>query len=123
MFIFVRFIDIENKIFRNKLLAIVTIKDKTLEDLFKNFDDLMTYSDISYHRIVSICTDGTPAMMGKEKGLVNIIRNKNAQTLFYQYIIYQTSLCGKLSATLKDIMDSLVTLINFIKSRFYLQQR
>ncbi|XP_025422909.1 general transcription factor II-I repeat domain-containing protein 2-like [Sipha flava] len=80
----------------------------------------MKKSDLSYDKIVSISTDGAPAMMGKEKGLLKIIRDNNSGILTYQCIIHQTSLCSKLSATLKDVMDSL---INFIRSRSSLQHR
>lgn len=51
------------------------------------------------------------------------IRDKNAGLISYQCIIHQAALCGKLSATLKDVMGSLVTLINFMRSRSALQHR
>ncbi|KAL4153601.1 hypothetical protein QTP88_001485 [Uroleucon formosanum] len=99
MSIFVRFFDIENKVFREELLTILTFEGKTRgEDLFKSFDNFMKKSDLSDDKIVSISTDGAPAMMGKEKGF-------------------------KLSATLKDVMDGLIKLIKFIRSRSSLQHR
>lgn len=62
--------DIENEVFREELLATLTFKGKTSEeDLFKSFDDFRTKSNLSYDKIVSISTDGVPAMMGKEKGI------------------------------------------------------
>lgn len=71
MSIFVRFLDAESKVFRDELLALLPLKCKTRgEDLFKTFDDFMTKSNISYDKIVSISTDGAPAMIGKEKGFV-----------------------------------------------------
>ncbi|KAL4101232.1 hypothetical protein QTP88_021252 [Uroleucon formosanum] len=124
MSIFVRFFDIANKVFREELLAILTFEGKTRgEDLFKSFDNFMKKSDLSYDKIVSISTDGAPAMMGKEKGLLKRIRDNNSGILTYQCIIHQTSLCSKLSATLKDVMDGLIKLINFIRSRSSLQHR
>ncbi|XP_047106260.1 protein FAM200A-like [Schistocerca piceifrons] len=74
--IFVRFFDIENKIFREELLAILPLK-------------------------VSLSTGGTPSMTGKEKGVVKKIRDQNPGLISYQCIIHQTALYGKLSATLK----------------------
>ncbi|GLV61259.1 hypothetical protein CBL_21086, partial [Carabus blaptoides fortunei] len=52
--------------------------------------------------MVSLSSDGAAAMIGKEKGLVKRIRNKNAGLISYQCIIHQTVLCGKLSTTLKE---------------------
>lgn len=66
-------------------------------------------------------------MMGKGKGLIKIINNNNnAEILFYQCILPQTSsnsIFGKLSATVKDVMDSLIKLMNFMRSRSAFQQR
>lgn len=124
MSIFVRFFDIESKTFREELLAILTFKGKTRgEDLFKTFDEFIKKSNISYDKMVSLSTDGAPAMIGKENGLVKRIRDKNAGLISYQCIIHQAALCGKLSATLQDVMDRLVKLINFMRSRSALQHR
>lgn len=124
MSIFVRFFDIENKEFREELLAVLPFKGQTRgEDLFKTFDDFMIKSNISYGKMVSLSTDGAPAMVGKEKGLVKRIKEKNAGLLSYQCIIHQTALCGKLSDTLKEVMDNLIKLINFMRSRSALQHR
>jgi hypothetical protein len=83
----------------------------------------MTKSNINYDKIVSILTDGAPAMVGKEKGFFKRIKDKNAEILSYQCIIHQTSLCGKLSTTLKEVMDIMIKLINFLRSRSALQHR
>ncbi|XP_044751713.1 protein ZBED8-like [Coccinella septempunctata] len=107
MSIFVRFFDLENKVFRKELLAILPLKGNTRgEDLFKTFDEFITESNLSYDKMVSISTDGAPAMIGKEKGLVKRIRDKNAGIISYQCIIRQTALCGKLCATMKEVMDN-----------------
>ncbi|XP_071053685.1 general transcription factor II-I repeat domain-containing protein 2-like [Onthophagus taurus] len=122
--IFVRFFDVENKIFREELLAILPLKGNTRgEDLFKAIDKFINNSNIRYDKIVSLSTDGAPAMIGKEKGVVKKIRDKNPSLISYQCIIHQTALCGKLSATLKEVMDSLVQLINFMRSHSSLQHR
>lgn len=78
MSIFVRVFDIE--IFGDDLvLATLTSCDEIHEeDLFKSFDDFMTKSKLSYDRIVSISTDGAPAMIGQEKRLVKKIRDENS---------------------------------------------
>jgi len=124
MSIFVRFLDIECQIFREELLAILPLKGNTRgEDLFKVIDEFITKSNISYDKMVSLSTDGAPAMIGKEKGVVKRIRDKNSGLISYQCIIHQAALCGKLSATLKEVMDSLVKLINFMRSHSALQHR
>ncbi|XP_072401609.1 general transcription factor II-I repeat domain-containing protein 2B-like [Diabrotica undecimpunctata] len=73
--------------------------------------------------MISFSTDGAPAMIGKEKGVVKRIRNKNSNLITYQCIIHQVALCGKLSARFKEVMDNLVKLINFMRSHSALQHR
>ncbi|KAF2902670.1 hypothetical protein ILUMI_03516 [Ignelater luminosus] len=124
MSIFVRFLDIECQIFREELLAILPLKGNTRgEDLFKVIDEFITKSNISYDKMVSLSTDGAPAMIGKEKGVVKRIRDKNSGLISYQCIIHQAAFCEKLSATLKEVMDSFVKLINFMRSHSALQHR
>ncbi|KAF2904476.1 hypothetical protein ILUMI_01698 [Ignelater luminosus] len=117
MFIFIRFFGIDSKVlFRDELLAIVKLKGNTRgEDLFKDSDDFMTKSSFSYDKIVSISNDGAPAMIGKEKRLVKRIRDKNAGIISYQCTIQQTSPSDKFRATLKNVMDGLVKLVNFMR--------
>ncbi|XP_049945866.1 protein FAM200A-like [Schistocerca serialis cubense] len=115
--IFVRFFDIENKIFREELLAILPLKGNTRgEDLFKAIDEFINNSYICYDKIVSLSTDGAPAVIDKEKGTVKKIRDMNPGLISYQCMIHKTALCGKLSATLKEVMNSLVQFINFMRS-------
>ncbi|XP_049958180.1 SCAN domain-containing protein 3-like [Schistocerca serialis cubense] len=122
MTIFVRFFDIENKIFREELLAILPLKGNTRrEDLFKAIDEFINNSNIRFGKLVSLSTDGASAMIGKEKGAVTKIRDQNPGLISNQCIIHQTALCGKLSATLKEVMHSLVQLINFMRSHSSLQ--
>lgn len=124
MSVFVRFFEEENKIMREELLTVLTFKGKTRgEDLFETFDDFMQKSNIPYEKMVSISTDGAPAMIGKDKGLVKRIKDKNPNLLSYQCIIHQAALCGKLSASLQAVMDKLIKLINFMRSRSALQHR
>lgn len=124
MSIFVRFFHTECQIFREELLAILPLKGNTRgEDLFKVINDFFIKYNISYDKIVSISTDGAPAMIGKEKGVVKRIKDKNSGLISYQCIIHQAALCGKLSATLQEVMNSLVKLINFMRSHSALQHR
>ncbi|XP_047111750.1 SCAN domain-containing protein 3-like [Schistocerca piceifrons] len=86
-------------------------------------DEFIKNSNIHFGKLVSLSTDGASAMIGKGKGAVKKIRDQNPGLISYQCIIHQTALCGKLSATLKEVMDSLVQLINFMRSHSSLQHR
>lgn len=82
MSVFVCFFDEESKIIREELLAELTFKGKTRgEDLFETFDDFMKKSNIPYEKIVSVSTDGAPAIVSKDKGLVKRIKDKNTNLI------------------------------------------
>lgn len=74
-----QFFDIESLVFINDFLTLLPFKDKTRrKDLFKTIDNFMTKSNINYDKTVSILTDSTPAIIGKEKIFIKIIKDKNA---------------------------------------------
>lgn len=80
------------------------------EDLFKTFDDFFTKSVISYDKWCSYQLTGS-----SDGGLQNQIKKKNVVLLSHQFIIHQTSLCGKRRATLDKVVDNLIKLINFFR--------
>ncbi|XP_072395299.1 general transcription factor II-I repeat domain-containing protein 2-like [Diabrotica undecimpunctata] len=124
MSVFVRYTDIECQIFREELLAILPLKGNTRgEDLFKVIDELFSKSNISFNKMISFSTDGAPTVTGTEKCVVKRIRYKNSNLITYQCIIHQAALCEELSAKLIKVMDSLVKLINFMRSHSALQHR
>ena len=69
--------------------------------------------------LLSITNDGTPSMVGKNKGVVSLLRkhmennetNNNIAKL--QCLIHQEALCAKV-ASLKNIMDVVLKTVNFI---------
>lgn len=72
---------------------------------------------------MSLSTNRPPAMIGEEKVFIKRIKHENATLLSHQCIIDQISLFGKLSAALKEVKDSLITLINFMRFRSALQHK
>lgn len=62
-------------------------------------------------------TDGAPSMVGKEKGLIALLRNDPEMPDFFSYhcILHQEQLCSKLrGGELKVTMDSVTRTVNFI---------
>jgi len=99
----VRLFYFESRVFRDELLALLPFNGKTRrEDFFKTFYNFMTKSNISYNKSVNISTDYAPSMISKINEFVKRIKDKNAEISSFQCIILQTSLCDKLSATLRN---------------------
>ncbi|KAG0433364.1 General transcription factor II-I repeat domain-containing protein 2A [Dictyocoela muelleri] len=107
-----------------ELLIIRALRGTTTgEDMFKIVSAAFEYFGIKWNLLSGICTDGAPSMIGKQKGFIGIV-NKNSKDLKinlenltnFHCIIHQQNLCGK-SIKFKSVMDDVVSIVNFIKSR------
>ena len=68
-------------------------------------------------KLISVCTDGVPAMTGKVAGATTLLENFiNLPLLKYHSIIHQESLCGK-TLNLQHVMLSVVKCVNNIRTR------
>jgi len=72
-------------------------------------DESTDNTDISqlcvFDKINLTVTDGAPAMIGKNKGLVSRIKTVAPKTNALHCIIHQSVLCAKLSGELKEVME------------------
>uniref|UniRef100_A0A672IJ75 HAT C-terminal dimerisation domain-containing protein n=1 Tax=Salarias fasciatus TaxID=181472 RepID=A0A672IJ75_SALFA len=92
------------------------------EEMLDIHSALMTFFhgpgiNINLKKLVSVTTDGAPSMVGKEKGLIALLRNDSQMPNFFSYhcILHQEQLCSKLrGGELKVTMDSVTRTVNFI---------
>ncbi|KAI0979346.1 hypothetical protein GJ496_001686 [Pomphorhynchus laevis] len=72
--------------------------------------------DIDLRKLVSVCTDGAPSMVGKEFGAVTLLEKMNNSLLRYHCIIHQEeSLCGK-TLNMQHVMSHVIKCVNKIKT-------
>lgn len=74
--------------------------------------------EIDLGKLVSITTDGAPSMVGKDRGLVALMRKEDAFPDFFAYhcILHQEQLCCKLrGGELKATMGKVVKVVNYIR--------
>ncbi|KAK0133933.1 hypothetical protein N1851_030513 [Merluccius polli] len=93
---------------KEELLALITTGDSILgkqDELFKNHG-------LSLEKHNQIITDGGPATVSKNRGLVSRIKNVAPKTNALHCLIHQSVLCAKLSGDLKEVMDKTTTIIN-----------
>ncbi|KAL6463909.1 hypothetical protein MHYP_G00283000 [Metynnis hypsauchen] len=109
---------------REDLLSLVGMHDTTKgEDIFEKLIIAMQSYGLSLNKLSGLTTDGAPAMVGTHKGLVALIKKEMARvgvdpsSLFTCHcIIHQEKLCSQ-SLCMKDVMATVVSCVNFIKSR------
>lgn len=75
---------------------------------------------MDFSRIVSVITDGTPSMFGKESGFINLFTKHVGHPLlgFRCLGLHQEALCAKITFKSFDAIIKLVTkIVNFITAR------
>lgn len=120
--VFVRYYD--GKDFREELLALLPLEDNTTADIiFGKLEDFFKSHGLSLDKINLTVTDGAPAMIGKNKGLVSRIKTVAPKTNALHCIIHQSVLCAKLSGELKEVMEKTMKIINHIRGTSSTQHR
>ncbi|KAM9307699.1 general transcription factor II-I repeat domain-containing protein 2B-like [Gastrophryne carolinensis] len=124
LMVFVRFYDKTTKVFCEDLLGMEALSAHTRgEDIFRAITEMLKKRDINLESVISVVTDGAPAMVGKEKGLVTRLKVLNPGLISYHCIIHQSVLCANLGKNYAEAMENIVKLINFLRASSALQHR
>jgi hypothetical protein len=80
-----------------------------------------SYFDIKLNNLSGVITDEAPSMIGKNEGLVTLIKKEISaygalQLMRYHCNIHQENVCAK-SVSFQTIMKDIVKIVNFIRSR------
>ncbi|XP_057190131.1 general transcription factor II-I repeat domain-containing protein 2-like [Triplophysa rosa] len=104
---------------REELLTLLHMKEHTRgEDIFRAFKDFVDKTQLPMSKLVSITTDGAPAMVGRSNGFIAKCKEDDAFPDFLNYhcIIHQQSLCAKM-LNMKEIMDVCMKIVCSIRAR------
>ncbi|XP_061765907.1 general transcription factor II-I repeat domain-containing protein 2-like [Nerophis ophidion] len=122
LLVFVRYYDEEKGEFIEDVLGLANLSGQTRrEDIYKAISEMLNEKGIDLKKVVSIATDGAPAMLGREKGLVPRLREHHPGLLSYHCIIHQSVLCASLGEVYSEIMTTMMKLINFLRASSALQ--
>uniref|UniRef100_A0A3P9JR89 DUF4371 domain-containing protein n=1 Tax=Oryzias latipes TaxID=8090 RepID=A0A3P9JR89_ORYLA len=101
-------------------LAVLPLKGTTRgEDLFKSFNEFAKEKNLPMDKLVSVCTDGVPCMVGKNGGFVALLReHEKRRILSFHCILHQEALCAQMCGEqLGEGMSLVVRVVNFIVAR------
>ncbi|KAK7939583.1 hypothetical protein WMY93_002909 [Mugilogobius chulae] len=104
---------------KEELLTILPMKEHTRgEDIYLSFKNFVEETQLPLCKLVSITTDGAPAMVGRAHGFVARCKEDDAFPDFLNYhcIIHQQALCAKM-LNMKDIMDVATKIACSIRAR------
>ena len=105
---------------REESIAVLPLKGTTRgEDLFQSFMVFAKDKNLPMDKLVSVCTDGAPCMIGKNKGFVALLReHENRPILSFHCILHQEALCAQLCGKeFAEVMDVVTSVVKFIVAR------
>lgn len=122
--VYVRLYNPEHKTLCEDLLGITPLETSTRgEDIYLAVKDMLKRRGLDPKQVVSITTDGAPAMIGREKGAVARLKKDNPDLIAYHCIIHQSVLCASLSDESAEVMNTVMKMINFLRSSSSYQHR
>lgn len=92
------------------------------EDLYDPVSAVVENMKLPWSRLISVTTDGSPNLTGKNAGLLRRIQNEvqdenpDQDALFLPCTLHLESLCKSL-LQLNHVLNPVLTLVNFIRAR------
>nr|XP_023013301.1 zinc finger BED domain-containing protein 5-like [Leptinotarsa decemlineata] len=108
-------------IIEKDFLAVITMKGHTRGcDFMEVLKEFVEKHRIPVKKLISVCTDGCPSMVGATNGLIALMKEEwNLPDLLpIHCLLHQETLSCKISNNkLKDVMNTIVSIIHFIRAR------
>ncbi|XP_003372713.1 hypothetical protein Tsp_11702 [Trichinella spiralis] len=90
----------------------------TSEEIFETLDAYVKSKELDWRNCVGICTDGARAMCRKDSGVVTRVLRQSPNASWTHCSIHREALVSKtISDDLKNVLNTAVKIINFIKSK------
>lgn len=113
---YVRFIK-DEKICQELLFATNLETDKKGETIYNTLENFLEEMEIPFINILSVATDGAPAMTGRHKGFIACLKNKVPDVLAVHCVIHRHHLVAKnLSERLHISLQYVIRAVNKIRS-------
>ncbi|XP_069615975.1 SCAN domain-containing protein 3-like [Ranitomeya imitator] len=113
----VRFVDGE-AIRENFLFCKALPEKSTGEVIFQVTSEYLDKSGLTWENCTGVCTDGAAAMVGRIKGFVSRVKERNPDVLVTHCFLHREALVAKtLPADLAPVLDDVVHIVNFVKTR------
>ena len=112
----VRFVDGDT--IRENFLFCKTLVKTTREEIFCITTESLANGNLKWENFISICTDWAAAMVGRNKGFVSRVKERNQNVIFIHCFLHREALVFKtLPADLVLVLNDVVSMVNFVKMR------
>ena len=86
-------------------------------DVFQMLIDFFDKTELSWSKLVGVCTDGAPAMIGANSGLISLVKLKNPAIQGIHCMIHKAALVSKtIPKRLHKHMSVVIKVVNYVKS-------
>lgn len=115
LLVFVRYI--QDYTIRDEILFSTELTTTTKAvDVMSAVTDFFGKHDLSWHKLIGVCTDGAPSMLGSRSGFVQLVREKNPSVTAIHCVIHRQALAAKtLPSDLNDVLKLCIKVVNYIK--------
>lgn len=120
--VFIRGVDRDLNV-TEEFLDLLPLKGTTTgRDIFQQLEICIEKFELNWSKLVSIATDGAPAMCSENVGVVGLLKAKlNSLGILgsvtaIHCILHQEALCSK-SLKMKEVMEIVIKTVNFLRSR------
>lgn len=109
---------IENEKIKDELLFSTELVTTTKAvDVMKAMSDFFDKHELSWKKLIGVCTDGAPSMLGSRSGFVQLVREKNASVTGIHCFIHRQALAAKtLPNELNSVLRVCIKVVNYIKN-------
>ena len=107
-----RFVDGDT--IRENFLFCKTLGKTTGEEIFCITKEYLENENLQWENFISICTDGAAVMIGRNKGLVKRVKERNQNVIVTHCFLHRATLVFKnLPADLVLVLNDVVSMVNF----------
>ena len=86
-------------------------------DVFQMLIDFFDKTELSWSKLVGVCTDGAPAMIGVNSGLISLVKQKHPAIQGTHCMIHKAAFVSKtIPKRLHEHMSVVIKVVNYVKS-------
>lgn len=112
---YARFVS-ENQIEEEFLFCKPLTTTAKAEDVMNIVSNFFQEENLSWEKLIGVCTDGAPSMLGSKSGFATLVKKKNPVVITTHCVIHREALASKtLPATLEHTFTTVIRIVNHIK--------